>query len=205
MSDVRFVTGAHIRRHFDVSSSTLRNWATGRHVRCIVAEGTGARRYAFEDVAARCGHTEEEKAPTERRRLIYARVSSSHQRRDLERQVDDLRRRFPTHEVIQDIGSGLNFKRRGFQALLERVHAGDVEEVVVAHADRLCRFGRELVEFVFDKASTRLVVCDVGRRSNSTAELADDLLSVATVFVARENGPPKCIQSSRAQATAGRE
>ena len=188
MEGVRFVTGAHVRSRIDVSAATLRNWADAGLVRFIVAPATKVRRYAFDDVAARCGHTEAAQAPKERCRVIYARVSSAHQRADLRRQVEDLQSRFPTHEVIQDVGSGLNFKRRGFQALLERVYAGDVEEVVVAHADRLCRFGRELVEFVFDKSGTRLVVCDLRRRASSTAELADDLLSVATVFVARENG-----------------
>ena len=183
---VEFLTGKHVRARFDVSSSTLRNWAGSGRIRFIVAPDTGTRRYALADVAAMCGQTPQE-TPT-RDRIIYARVSSAHQRDDLKRQVEALTARYPHHEVIQDIGSGLNFKRRGFQALLERVYRGRVDEVVVAHNDRLCRFGRELVDFIFGKTGTKLVVCDVSRRSDPTAELADDLLSIATVFVAKENG-----------------
>ena len=75
--------------------------------------------------------------------IIYARVSSSHQKAagDLQRQIDDLKAVYPEHEIISDVGSGLNFKRIGFKTLLERVHKGTVSEVVVRHKDRLCRYG----------------------------------------------------------------
>jgi len=118
-----------------------------------------------------------------------ARVSSEHQRPDLIRQIADLEASHPDHnETISDVCSGLNWKRRGFVALLDAVHAGSVEEVVVMHKDRLCRFGIEFVEWILSKAGCRLVVhCDDDAK-NDTTELADDLLAVVTVFVARHNG-----------------
>jgi predicted site-specific integrase-resolvase len=127
---------------------------------------------------------------TKKVKVCYARVSSEHQQRDLERQITDLQQHFPGNEIVSDIGSGLNWKRRGFTALLERIHAGGVEEVVVTRKDRLCRFGSELVEWIFAKNGTQLVVLgsDVGADSSEAGELAEDLLSIVTVFVARHNG-----------------
>lgn len=126
-------------------------------------------------------------ATAEKESIVYARVSSAHQKADLARQIADLRREHPSHRLVSDVGSGLNFKRRGLLAVLERVLAGVVDEVVVMHRDRLARYGVELLEFVFKEAGTRLVVLglDGTDESSETRELADDLLAITTVFVAR--------------------
>ncbi|CAI2163955.1 9016_t:CDS:2 [Funneliformis geosporum] len=63
-------------------------------------------------------------------KICYARVSSEHQRDDLERQIE--------YEIVSDISSGLNWKRRGFVALLEQIHVGGIEEVVVTQKIRAC-------------------------------------------------------------------
>jgi predicted site-specific integrase-resolvase len=130
---------------------------------------------------------EEEK---ERTRECYARVSSAHQKEDLERQIEQLKKDCPSHELIQDIGSGLNWHRKGFATLLDRILSGSVEEVMVAYKDRLCRFGYELIEQMCKKFDTKLVVLnkDEEGEKNTTTELSEDLLSIVTVFVARNNG-----------------
>ena len=132
---------------------------------------------------------EKQEEQKQARGIVYARVSSQHQRAsgDLQRQLDDLRCKYPTHDIITDVGSGLNFRRPGLQRLLERVYSGMVTEVVVRHKDRLCRYGLDLLEFILQKAGTRLVV-QSGEPVSSTQELADDLLAITTVFVARHNG-----------------
>jgi predicted site-specific integrase-resolvase len=83
------------------------------------------------------GEEEEEKT---KKRVCYARVSSEKQRPDLECQIQDLKRKKPEYEILSDIGSGLNFKRRNFQRLLEQVHNGNIEEVVVTHKGILTFF-----------------------------------------------------------------
>jgi predicted site-specific integrase-resolvase len=80
--------------------------------------------------------------------VLYARVSSAKQRNDLVRQIERLRLAYPHAEVIQDIGGGLNFKRKGLQTLLERLLRGDKLRIVVAHRDRLARFGFDLFGFL---------------------------------------------------------
>jgi predicted site-specific integrase-resolvase len=92
-------------------------------------------------------------------------------------------------ELVSDTGSGLNFKRKGFKTLLDAVVDGLAEEVVVMHRDRLCRFGADLLDSIFAKTGTKLVVhCSPDGPEDDSRELADDLLAVTTVFVARHNG-----------------
>ena len=127
--------------------------------------------------------------PLDKITVCYARVSSSHQKEDLERQVNLLASKYPSARIIKDVGSGINWKRQGINTLLELIHQGVVGEVVVTFKDRLCRFGSELLEWIFQKNDVKLMVlnstCDT---TNPTGELAEDLLAITTVFVARNNG-----------------
>ena len=65
---------------------------------------------------------------------------------------------YPEAEVITDIGSGINFKRRGRLSLLDRLHRGEKLTIVVAYRDRLARFGTELISLLIDKNGGQLVV-----------------------------------------------
>lgn len=121
-----------------------------------------------------------------RQSYIYARVSSSKQKGDLERQINDLKEAYPDHIVIKDIASGVNFKRKGLETLLEHVIGGMVAQVVVAHRDRLARLGCDMLEFIFSKTGTKLVV--LGNDEEDEHDLASDLLAVTTLFVASYNG-----------------
>lgn len=185
--DEKYISPFKIKKKFDITSNTLRSWANEGKIRCIrVRDGKGKRIYSVEDVEKLFGqpilHTG--------KICCYARVSSDHQKEDLVRQVELLQKTYPGAEIITDIGSGLNFKRKGFQTLLERVHSRDFKTVVVTYKDRLCRFGSEIVEFIFKKSDTELVVLNQlpGSPKSETTELAEDLLSITTVFVARNNG-----------------
>jgi putative resolvase len=117
-------------------------------------------------------------------KVIYARVSSRGQKDDLEAQIAYLRNRCPNHELIQDIGSGFNFKRKGLNTLLERILSGDVSEIVVTHKDRLCRFGFELIESIARKFNCKIVVLDDSQLSPQS-EMVKDLLSIVHVFSCR--------------------
>jgi predicted site-specific integrase-resolvase len=92
--------------------------------------------------------------------ICYCRVSSSKQKDDLLRQVAFMRELYPDAEIVQDIGSGLNFKRKGLQSLLVRFMRGDKLTVVVACRDRLCRFGFELFEFMAEQNGGEILVFD---------------------------------------------
>lgn len=198
-STARHLTANNVRQIYDISRDTLRKWAGENKITVVRPGGpTGRRLYDLESIRTYIGHIDAVAgaAARPRERIIYARVSSAKQEAagDLGRQIDALRALYPTHELISDVASGLDFHRQGLCTLLERVHRGVVEEVVVVHRDRLCCFALELVEFIFAQAGTRLVVIPGspigdGPSGNFAAEeIADDLLTVTTVLVARQNG-----------------
>jgi predicted site-specific integrase-resolvase len=125
-----------------------------------------------------------------RKSVFYCRVSSSKQRDDLERQVSLAQEKYPNHEIIKDIGSGISWKRKGILSVLEGVMRGEIKEVVVFHRDRLCRFGYDLIEFIFKSNNASLVVHDdLSEEHKSTEqELAEDLMAIVTVFSCRQMG-----------------
>ena len=119
--------------------------------------------------------------------VCYCRVSSAKQRGDLERQVEQMRELYPDAEVITDVARGLNWQRRGLHAILERLHRGDKLEVVVAHRDRLARFGFELVEWLVEQNGGSIVVLNQPDASPES-ELTEDLLAVLHTFSCRMHG-----------------
>lgn len=119
--------------------------------------------------------------------ICYCRVSSAKQRDDLERQCARMRKAFPQAEIIQDIGSGLNFKRKGLRAILERLLRGDKLKIVVAHRDRLCRFGFDLIQFLAESGGGEIVVLD-GAVGSPEVELTQDLLAILHHFSCRMHG-----------------
>lgn len=121
--------------------------------------------------------------------ICYARVSSRKQSDDLSRQVETLRSEFPGSEVVSDIASGLNFKRKGLNTILVRLLRGDKLTLVVTHRDRLARFGFELIEFLIQENGGKLVVLNNGSVEPSPeSKLTTDLLSILHHFSCRAYG-----------------
>lgn len=120
--------------------------------------------------------------------VIYARVSSHKQQDDLERQVAYLKTKEPHAEVITEIASGLNFQRKGLRTLLERSLQGDKLTVVVAHRDRLARFGFDLIEWLIQRNGGEVVVLSKSAYTSPADELLQDLLAILRVFADRMHG-----------------
>jgi predicted site-specific integrase-resolvase len=187
MNNDNYIAPSKITKQFNITSGTLRTWAESGKIRCIRPNKTGRRIYNIEDIKKILGI--DESVLDRRKTISYARVSSNHQKEDLERQVCLLRESNPDSIIIKDIGSGLNWRRQGFNSLLEQIYKGDVSQVVVTYRDRLCRFGFELVEWIFKKFNVKLLVLSSNvDQKDITRELSDDLLAITTVFVARNNG-----------------
>ena len=123
-------------------------------------------------------------------KVCYCRVSSNKQKNDLERQIKFMQEQYPTYEIISDIGSSLNYKRKGLQSLLERINKGEIAEVVVAYKDRLSRFSFELIEQFVKLNHGKIVVLNKDCISQEQ-ELAEDLISIITIFSARIHGSRK--------------
>ncbi|HBE19367.1 MAG TPA: IS607 family transposase [Cyanobacteria bacterium UBA11149] len=156
---------------------TLRKYADEGKIKSIKNEA-GQRLYDVESY--QCGTI---RTAT----ICYCRVSSTKQRDDLNRQVAYMQSLYPNAEIIQDIGSGLNFKRKGLQSLLVRLMRGDQLTIVVASRDRLCRFGYEIFEFMAEQNGGRILVLSNPAHCPET-ELTADLLSILHVFSCRIHG-----------------
>jgi len=111
----------------------------------------------------------------------YARVSSNTQKDDLERQVEYLRQS-GVQEVITDVGSGLDEKRRGFLRLLDRVVHNEVDKVVVLYEDRLTRFGFDTLKKVFEAHGTTIEVLNQADVKPPQQELVEDLVTIISRF-----------------------
>ena len=192
-NELCYITPKKIKKQFDITSTTLRRWSEQGKIQCIrpnASETNGGKRiYNINDIKRILG-LPDEVTIIEKKRICYARVSSNHQKGDLERQVKLLEEKYPNTTIIKDIGSGLNWKRQGLKSLLEQVHSNNVSEVVVTYRDRLCRFGYELLEWIFEKHNVKIMVLfsNSNDEINPSNELAEDLLAITTVFVARNNG-----------------
>jgi putative resolvase len=193
-----YTTPTATARELGVSISTIRNWARAGTIAFKTTPG-GHHRYDISSVqessrktrsynlprAIKAKFTPETKEPVVG--AIYCRVSSAKQKEDLQRQIHTLREQYPTYQEFSDICSGLQYKRKGLSRLLECVQAGTIKEVVVAHKDRLARFGTELIEWILKQAGATLVVLDKATLS-PTEEVTQDLMAIVHVFSCRLNG-----------------
>jgi putative resolvase len=124
--------------------------------------------------------------------VAYIRVSGVAQKPDLANQTQALEAYCEQHSIrvdewMQDIGSGLNYKRKHFNRLMERVELGQVRRIVIAHRDRLVRFGYGYFEAFCERHNTDLVVIN-GETLSPEQELVQDLVAILTVFSARLHG-----------------
>jgi excisionase family DNA binding protein len=125
--------------------------------------------------------------------VIYARVSSSDQRSDLERQVEYLKeycsaKGYNVVDILTDVASGLNEKRRGLKKLFEYVVNGKVDVVVVSYKDRLTRFGFKYLEEFFNSRRVRIKVIFGEEPKDLQQELIEDLIAIVTSFAGRLYG-----------------
>jgi predicted site-specific integrase-resolvase len=188
-----YVSAKEARKYLNVTSNTLRVWADKGKIECIRSGKEGTHRFYkiknfLEDCSNKPKHPSQEEKKPERRKICYCRVSTRNQRDDLGRQEEYLRSRYPNHEYIKDIGSGINFKRKGLKAILEQAFKGNIEELVVAHKDRLCRFGFDIFKYIIEELSGGKVVVLDDSKSSPEQELVSDVLSIINVFSARING-----------------
>ena len=173
-----------------VSVSTLRRWdETG----VLVAQRTpkGHRRY---DLSKINPNLTRNKVEQQRKTIAYARVSSHEQKSDLQRQIEMLELYCSAQgwsfEVISDLGSGMNYHKKGLKRLLDDILDNKIDRLVLTHKDRLLRFGAELVFALCEARQVEVVIINQGENLSFEEELAQDVLEIITVFSARLYGSP---------------
>ena len=124
-----------------------------------------------------------------KKRICYCRVSSNKQKEDLNRQIEYMKNKYPNCEVISDIGSGLNYNRKGLKKILEMAINNEIEEVIIAYKDRLTRFGYELIEWLIEKYSNgKITIVNKSEEETPAEELTKDITTIMNVYVAKING-----------------
>ena len=177
-----------------VREETLRRWEQAGKITSERTVG-GHRRYDLDLLRQVAGsrntlHLEPERSF--RVTIGYARVSSPDLQPDLQRQVGILEiycatRGWPC-EIVQDRGSGLNYRKRGLRELIRRICSGEVERLVLTHQDRLMRFGAELVFALCEHFGTEVVIINPAEERSFEEDLVQDVLEIIAVFSARLYG-----------------
>ncbi|MBT9134924.1 MAG: hypothetical protein DDT34_02307 [Firmicutes bacterium] len=170
-----------------VTQQTLRAWdKLGK----LKPHYVGASRYRYYS-QAQLNELMRKKEPVQRIVIGYARVSSPKQKDDLERQAESVRTymiaKGYSFEIISDIGSGINYNKKGFNQLLELIVSSRVEKIVILYKDRLLRFGYELMENLCSQFGTSIEIIDRTEKTGEQ-ELVEDLIQIVTAFSCRLQG-----------------
>ena len=170
-----------------VSAQTLRNWDNNGKLYPHHTTASGYRYYSEEQL----NEVLHIKPKNNRITMGYCRVSSPKQKEDLERQIENVRTyllaKGEPFEIISDIGSGINYKKKGLQELIKRISENRVEKVVILYKDRLLRFGFELVEYLAMLHHCEIEIIDNTERTEQQ-ELVEDLVQIITVFSCKLQG-----------------
>jgi predicted site-specific integrase-resolvase len=174
-------------KELGVSQETLRRW---ERIGKIKVERTpkGHRRYDLSQLKGEISR----KTKNEKRTVAYARVSSHEQKADLNRQITVLESFCASHgwnyEVLQDLGSGLNYNKKGLKKLIKEICLGTIERLVITHKDRLLRFGAELIFSLCEQFGTEVIIINASDEASFEDDLVQDILEIITVFSARLYG-----------------
>ncbi len=172
-----------------VSVSTLRRWEREGKLKSAYRTLGGHRRYALSDLRESVGVLSDSKTKIT---LAYARVFSFDQKEDLVRQSDRLteycKKSNHNFEVIADLGSGLNYKKRGLKKLLNLIISGRVGKLVMTHKDRLLRFGAEIIFHLCNFFGTKIEIIETAKTLSDEEVLTRDVLEIITVFSSRMYG-----------------
>ena len=177
--------------YLNVTEDALRKWEQKNIIKPYRTAGN-QRRYTKEMLdKALVGYDSKNNFPT-KLTIGYCRVSSAHQKEDLQRQIDVVQtyceNQGKPFKIIQDVGSGLNYERKGFLNLIHMICQKQCDEIIVNYQDRLARFGFELIKTICDENQVKLTVINQTQVEDPNQELVDDVLSIITVFSAKLYG-----------------
>lgn len=166
-----------------ITPKTIRIWEKEGKIKSIRTKG-GHRRYNVSDLIGN--------KKSERFTIAYARVSTSEQIEDLKRQEIVLESYCSANgynfEILSDLGSGLNYKKKGLTRLIKLICSNGVERLVITHKDRLLRFGSEIIFSLCENFNVEVCIINKSAESTFEEDLASDVLEIITVFSSRLYG-----------------
>jgi len=175
--------------YLGVSTSTMRRWETEGKLLPDKRTVGKQRRYSLDKLVS---SGDKSRSLENKITIAYARVSSHDQKADLERQRDMLEmfcaQKGWSYSVISDLGSGMNYRKKGLKVILNKILNKEIDRLVLTHKDRLLRFGAELVFAMCEAQNIEIVIMNQGSEPSFEEELAKDVLEIITVFSARLYG-----------------
>ena len=166
-----------------VTSKTLRIWESEGKLISHRTEG-GHRRYVVSELLK----NKKDDSIT----ICYARVSSHDQKDDLVRQKLVLESYASSKgfdfEIISDLGSGLNYKKKGLIRLIKMICSNQVDRLILTHKDRLLRFGSELIFTLCEHFGVEIIIINRTEDAIFEEDLAKDVMDIIMVFSARLYG-----------------
>lgn len=172
----KYITPREASEMYGYHTRTLNRWADAGRIEYVRSAG-GQRRYSLESLEK----IKSVQVEDTREVILYARVSTRTQNKELDSQIEYLGRAYPGTRCINETGSGLNFKRKKFIGLMERIQKHEIKRLVIAHKDRLVRFGFDFVEWFCLQNDCTI---DVLNHTYKTphAELMDDFMAIMHCF-----------------------
>jgi len=169
-----------------LTPTTLRRMHdTGELIPYHISKG-GTRYYSTEQLDKFMNHSQ-----TEKKVVGYCRVSTPAQKDDLRTQIENVKTYMYAKgyqfEIIEDIGSGINYRKKGLKELLSKISNHEISKVVILYKDRLVRFGYEMIEYLCQINGVEIEIIDNTEYSKEQ-ELTDDLIQIITVFANRLYG-----------------
>ena len=188
---MKYYSSKSVTKILGVTAQTLRNWDKEDKLKPAYIKSNGYRYYSEDSILS---YTQERKTKKDLNVIGYARVSSKKQTDDLERQVNNLKlyldSKYNSYDIITDIGSGINYSKKGLQLLIDKINKKEVDIIVVLYKDRLLRFGFELIEYFARINNVKIEVLDKVNKTQDE-ELVDDLIQIITVFSCKIQGKRK--------------
>jgi putative resolvase len=183
---MNYLTSKKASKILNVSVSTLRTWANNGTIETFRTVGNH-RRYDIRNLLKLKTNVQDN-----RLNICYVRVSTINQKEDLIRQEQYMKYLYPSYIIIKDIGSGINFNRKGLRLIIKYAISGMINNLIVAYKDRLTRFGFDLIEDLIKEYSNgRVTILNNKFNRDKTDEIVGDVLQILNVYNAKINGMRK--------------
>lgn len=176
--NLEFVNMKDAEKILGLSKSTLRNYEKEGKIESIRTEN-GWRKFNVKKYLLDNNIEVNEEV---KKNIIYCRVSSNDRKEELEKQVKCLQSKYPEYEVITDIGSGINFKRKGLKKIIKFAIENKLNEVVITYKDRLCKIGYDLIEYILKDYSNATITIINTEEKKINEEITKDLIEMITMY-----------------------
>lgn len=183
---VKYYSITEMSKLLNVTAQTLRNWDKNGKLKPHHTTDSGYRYYSQEQLNRVLGIKDKS-----RKVIGYCRVSSHKQKDDLDRQIQNMETYLLAQgrpfEIITDIGSGINYDKKGLKELVKLITQNEVDKVVIIYKDRLLRFGYEIIEYIASLYNCEIEIIDNTEKTEQQ-ELVEDMIQIITVFSCKLQG-----------------